>query len=165
MKLEQIGHEIKRFRLARGLTQAQLAAAAYLSRTTLNQLENGLVKDLGIRKVQAILEQLGLVLATQSPPKPQPPDFLSLASTTASVSFKTALTDHELLRALLTGRIPANRRPHFRVLFEEAKPAVMQGVVRQVNQWTKPGRVAKNLNKIAAAIGWAGNTSKWTTND
>ena len=64
-------HEIKRFRLARGLTQAQLAAAAHLSRTTLNQLENGLVKDLGIRKVQAVLEQLGLVLATQSLPKPR----------------------------------------------------------------------------------------------
>lgn len=163
MKLEQIGYEIKRFRLARGLTQAQLAAAAHLSRTTLNQLENGLVKDLGIRKVQAILEQLGLVLATQSPPKPQPPDFLSLASTTASVSFKTALTDHELLRALLTGRVPANRRPHFFVLFEEAKPGVMHGVVRQVAQWTKPGRVAKNLTKIAAAIGWAGDTRKWTS--
>jgi transcriptional regulator with XRE-family HTH domain len=163
MKLEQIGYEIKRFRLARGLTQAQLAAAAHLSRTTLNQLENGLVKDLGIRKVQAILEQLGLMLATQSPPKPQPPDFLSLASTTASVSFKTALTDHELLRALLTGRVPANRRPHFRVLFEEAKPAVMQGVMKQVGQWTKPGRVAKNLTKIAAAIGWPGDASKWTS--
>jgi transcriptional regulator with XRE-family HTH domain len=163
VKLEQIGYEIKRFRLARGLTQAQLAAAAHLSRTTLNQLENGLVKDLGIRKVQAILEQLGLMLTTQSPPKPQSPDFLSLASTTASVSFKTALTDHELLRALLTGRVPANRRPHFRVLFEEAKPAVMYGVMRQVGQWTKPGRVAKNLTKIAAAIGWPGDTSKWTS--
>jgi transcriptional regulator with XRE-family HTH domain len=163
MKLEQIGYEIKRFRMARGWTQAELAAAARLSRTTLNQLENGLVKDLGIRKVQAVLEQLGLVLATQSPPKPQPPDFLSLASTTASVSFKTALTDHELLRALLTGRVPANRRPHFRVLFEEAKPAVMRGVLRQVGQWTKAGRVAKNLTKIAAAIGWAGDTSKWTS--
>jgi transcriptional regulator with XRE-family HTH domain len=163
MKLEQIGYEIKRFRLAHGLTQAQLAAAAHLSRTTLNQLENGLVKDLGIRKVQAILEQLGLVLATQSPPKPRPPDFLRLASTTASVSFKTALTDHELLRALLTGRVPATRRPHFRVLFEEAKPAVMHGVVRQVGQWTKPGRLAKNLTKIAAAIGWPGDTSKWTS--
>jgi hypothetical protein len=103
------------------------------------------------------------MLATQSPPKPQPPDFLSLASTTASVSFKTALTDHELLRALLTGRVPANRRPHFRVLFEEAKPEVMHGVMRQVGQWTKPGRVAKNLTKIAAAIGWPGDTSKWTT--
>ncbi len=163
MKAEQIGHEIKRFRLARGLTQAQLAAAANVSRTTLNQLENGLVKDLGIRKVQAILEQLGLVLATQSPPKSREPDFLSLASTTASVSFKTALTDDELLRALLTGQVPANRRPHFFALFEEAKPEVMNGVVRQVSQWTKPGRVSKNLSKIASAIGWQGDTSKWTS--
>jgi transcriptional regulator with XRE-family HTH domain len=163
VKVEQIGYEIKRFRLARGLTQAQLAAAARVSRTTLNQFENGLVKDLGIRKVQAILEQLDLVLATQSPPKPQPPDFLSLASTTASISLKTALTDHELLRALLTGQVPANRRPHFFALFEEAKPAVIHGLVRQVGQWTKPGRISKNLTKIAAAIGWQGDTGKWTS--
>jgi transcriptional regulator with XRE-family HTH domain len=163
MKVEQIGYEIKRFRLARGLTQAQLAATAHVSRTTLNQLENGLVKDLGIRKVQAILEPLGLVLATQSPPKQQQPDFLSLASTTASVSFKTSLTDHELLRALLTGQVPADRRPHFLALFEEAKFAVMHGVVRQVGQWTKPGRLSRNLVKIAAAIDWPGDTSKWTT--
>jgi transcriptional regulator with XRE-family HTH domain len=163
LKIEQIGYEIKRFRLARGLTQAQLAAAAHVSRTTLNQFENGLVIDLGIRKVQAILERLDLVLVAQSPPKPQSPDFLSLASTTASISFKTALTDHELLRALLTGKVPANRRPHFFTLFEEAKPAVMHGLVRQVDQWTKPGRVSRNLKKIAVAIGWHGDTGKWTS--
>ena len=163
MKVEQIGYEIRRFRMARGMTQAQLAAAAHVSRTTLNQLENGVVKDLGIRKVEAILEPLGLVLATQLPPKPQPPDFLRLASTTASVSFKTALTDDELLRALLTGHVPANRRPHFLTLFEEAKPAVMQGVLKQVAQWTKTGRVSKNLTKIAAAVGWPGDTGKWTS--
>ena len=61
MKLEEIGHEIRRARLARGLTQAQLASAAKLTRTTLNQFENGVIKDLGIRKVEALLDQLSVV--------------------------------------------------------------------------------------------------------
>ncbi|MGH9927712.1 MAG: helix-turn-helix transcriptional regulator, partial [Pyrinomonadaceae bacterium] len=48
MRLEQIGSEIKRFRQARRLTQAQLATGAGITRTTLNQLENGAVGDLGV---------------------------------------------------------------------------------------------------------------------
>ena len=89
MKLEQIGSEIRRFRRARGLTQMQLATAAHVTRTTLNQLENGLIKDLGIRKVQAILDQVGLVLkVADASVEPKSTDFLRLASTSASVSFK-----------------------------------------------------------------------------
>src|SRR5437870_4804161 len=93
MKLEEIGHEIRRSRLSRGLTQAQLADAAHITRTTLNQLENGVVKDLGIRKVQALLDQLGLALLIDRTPQPKSPDFLRLASTAASVSFTTTLSE------------------------------------------------------------------------
>jgi len=50
MKLEEIGHEIRRSRLSRGLTQAQLAVAAHITRTTLNQLENGVIKDLAFER-------------------------------------------------------------------------------------------------------------------
>ena len=60
MNLPEIGHEIRRLRLSRGLAQAQLAAAAKITRTTLNQLENGVIKDLGIRKIEALFDQLGL---------------------------------------------------------------------------------------------------------
>src|SRR6202023_967545 len=105
MKVEEIGHEIRRSRLSRGLTQAQLAEAAHITRTTLNQLENGVVKDLGIRKVQALLDQLGLALLIDRTPQPKLPDFLRLASTAASVSFKTTLSERELLRALLSGKV------------------------------------------------------------
>jgi len=70
MKLEQIGHEIRRSRLSQGLTQAQLADSAHITRTTLNQLENGVIKDLGIRKVEALLDQLGLALLIDRTPEP-----------------------------------------------------------------------------------------------
>lgn len=164
MKLEEIGGEIRRFRRARGLTQMQLATAAHVTRTTLNQLENGMLKDLGIRKVQAILDQVGLVLkVADASVEPKSTDFLRLASTSASVSFKEALTEKELLRVLLTGKVPAERRPHIRLLLEEAPRSLMEGLARQVAGWTRPGKVEKNLDKIAADVGVANTASKWWT--
>jgi transcriptional regulator with XRE-family HTH domain len=165
MKLEEIGHEIRRSRLSRGLTQAQLADAAHITRTTLNQFENGVVKDLGIRKVQALLDQLGLALLIDRTPQPKPPDFLRLASTAAIVSFKTTLSERELLRALLTGKVPRDRRAHLRTLLEESQRALMKGLIQQMRRWTEPGKLERNLAKIAAAVGLPENPNRWTTND
>ena len=166
MNLEEIGNEIRRFRRARGLTQLQLATAAHVTRTTLNQLENGLLKDLGIRKVQAILNQVGLVLkVADASVEPKSTDFLRLASTSASVSFKDALTEKELLRVLMTGKVPAERRPHMRLLLEEAPRSLVEGLAQQVARWARPGKVERNLDKIAADLGVADTASKlWTKN-
>jgi transcriptional regulator with XRE-family HTH domain len=107
LNLVAIGGQIRRARVARGLTQAQLALAASVTRTTLNQLENGVIKDLGIRKINAILDEVGLELAVADASlKPRSTDFLRVASTSASVGFKEVLTERELLRALLTGIVP-----------------------------------------------------------
>jgi len=162
MDLREIGHEIRRSRRARGLTQAQLAASAHLTRTTVNQLENGLVADLGIRKVQALLEQVGLTLSVDQALEPQGADFLRLASTAASVSFKRALTERELLRSLLTGNIAPGRRPHLRALLEESSPSLLKGLVAQVSRWSKPGKVENNLSKIAAALDLPTSADKWS---
>ena len=162
MKLEEVGHEIRRARLARGLTQAQLASAGGVTRTTLNRLENGLIQDLGIRKVEALLDELGLVLAVDHRVGPKASDFLKLASTAASVSFKTPLTERELLHALLTGKVPAHRRPHLRTLLEESPSALLRGLVDQVSRWTKPGKLEKNLDKIALAVGLPEGAGRWS---
>jgi len=161
VKLEEIGSEIRRSRRARGLTQLQLATAAHVTRTTVNQLENGLLKDLGIRKVQAILDQVGLVLKVgDASLEPKSTDFLRLASTSASVSFKDALTEKELLRVLLTGKVPLERRPHIRLLLEEAPRSLVEGLSQQVARWAPPGKVEKNLDKIAADLGVAPTARK-----
>ena len=165
MKIEEIGHEIRRSRLSRGLTQAQLADAAHITRTTLNQLENGVIKDLGIRKLQAVLDQLGLALLIDRTPQPKPPDFLRLASTAASVSFKTTLSERELLRALLTGKVPRDRYAHLRTLLEESPRTLMKGLIQQVRRWTDPGKLERNLAKIAAAVGLPESPNRWMTND
>ncbi len=152
MRLQEIGYQIRQARAAQGLTQAQLSAAAGVSRTTLNQLENGLFPDLGIKKLRAILEQVGLALTIGPAQKTSAPDFIRMACTTASVSFRNALTEDELIRALLTGKIPPAKRPHFRTLLDEATPALRQGLIEEAGRWTKPGRVERNLAMIARDI-------------
>ena len=161
MRLQELGYEIRRARIARGLTQAQLAEASGLSRITLNQLENGFFPDLGVKKIQAILDSLGLDTSIQPATKARQPDYIRMACTTASVSFKSALTEDELVRALLTGKIATGKRPHFRVLLEEASPAVLTGLAQEVGRWTKPGRLEKNLAKIAHDIGSTRKIGEW----
>ena len=46
------------------------------------------------------------------------------------MSFKDALTEKELLRVLLTGKVPAERRPHIRLLLEEAPRSLVEGLIR-----------------------------------
>lgn len=57
--LEHLGVQIKRLRRQRGWSQAQLAELAGLDRTTLGMLERNDYSDIGIRKVQRVLELLG----------------------------------------------------------------------------------------------------------
>lgn len=163
MRFQELGYEIRRARLAQGLTQAQLAREAKLSRTTLNQFENGLFSDLGVRKVQAILENLGLGLSVQQVSKVLQPDFIRMACTTANVSYKDTLTEDELVYALLTGKVAVKKRPHFRTILDEASPILLKGLIQEVSRWTKPGRVEKNLARIAEKIGSSRRIGKWTT--
>jgi transcriptional regulator with XRE-family HTH domain len=159
MRLQALGYEIRRARTARGITQARLATQAGLSRTTLNQLENGLFPDLGVRKVQAILDCLDLELSIQQAADRSDP--IRMAATTASVSYKSPLTEDELIHALINGRIPQGKRPHFRTLLDEGSPTLLKGLVKEAGQWTKPGRVEKNLAKIAREVGSTKRMEDW----
>lgn len=152
LNLEELGQAIRRVRLARGLTQAQLAQTAGVTRVTLNQLENGLIRELGVRKLSDLLSQLDLTLSVDVMPDRRQSDYLRLASTAASVSFKTPLTEQELQRALLTGRIPVARRAQIRALLEEAPSTLLDGLITQVSRFAKPGKVERNVAKIAAAL-------------
>lgn len=161
MRLQEIGYAIRRARVARGMTQAKLAKMAGLSRVTLNRLERGNFPDLGVRKLQALLENAGLTLAVQSAPRTRRSDFIRLASTTASVSFKEPLTEAELILALLSGKVPRGKKPHLRLLFEEASPALRRGLLREVSRWTKPGQVEKSLAAIARDVGATEQAGEW----
>ena len=62
MDLFELGQSITKARQAQKLTQGQLASKAGLSRATINQLEQGHISDLGIRKLLNILNALELQL-------------------------------------------------------------------------------------------------------
>jgi transcriptional regulator with XRE-family HTH domain len=58
MSLDQLGQQIKFLRKERNWSQQQLADMAGLDRTTLGMLERNNYNDIGIRKVQRVLELL-----------------------------------------------------------------------------------------------------------
>jgi transcriptional regulator with XRE-family HTH domain len=68
--LFDIGTQIRLTRKVRKLTQADLASALGMSRTTIGQIENGTVQDIGIRKVIRLLEFLELELRVRPLGKP-----------------------------------------------------------------------------------------------
>lgn len=61
--MEAIGSTIKKLRKEKGLSQAQLASQLGMSRSTISSIENNTVAEIGIRKVEAILNLLGHTLA------------------------------------------------------------------------------------------------------
>lgn len=65
MDLIELGLEIKKARLEKGIQQEELCAFADISRATLSRLENGRLAELGIRKIMAVCERLGLELTLQ----------------------------------------------------------------------------------------------------
>lgn len=161
MRIQELGAEIRSARLAQGLTQARLAAEVGLSRETLNLLENGLVKELGIRKVLAVLDKLGLELSVERGKRPRRPDYVRMACTTANVSFRSALTEDELIHALATGKVPAKRSAHIRALLDEAPPALLNGLAAEAARWTKPGKLERNLHRLAQEAGATRGLDEW----
>lgn len=152
MRLQEFGYVVRKARRARDMTQASLAKTAGLSRTTINQIENGVFPDIGMNKAQGILAPLGLVLQIQPVRRSSRPDYVRMARSSASVSFREKLSESELVRALLTGKVPVNRRPHFRVLLQEVPSGVLKGLVEDVGKLARPGRVARNLADISTQL-------------
>ena len=69
--LLNIGQQIRQARKKRKISQAELAKCLGMSRTTIGQIENGIVQEIGVRKLIRILEFLGLELRVR--PAGQPP--------------------------------------------------------------------------------------------
>jgi HTH-type transcriptional regulator / antitoxin HipB len=63
MDLAQIGLLFSEARRQAGVTQQELATALGMSRATLSAVEGGRCKELGVRKLTALLESVGLELS------------------------------------------------------------------------------------------------------
>jgi len=158
---QQLGEAVRAAREAAGLTQARLAARARVGLKFLFELESG--KDtLRSDKVLDVLEVLGmrLVMTPAGAVAREPearydavPDYIGMACASAGVSLREALAPDELVKALLTGKPPRERRAHLTVLLEEAPEELLRGLVAQVGRWASPAKVGANLRKIAVELG------------
>ena len=160
MRLQELGNHIRKARQAQGLTQAALAARTGLSRETLNLLENGLVRELGARKVLGLLNTLGLEIEVHDA-RTRRPDFVRMACTTANVSLKSRLTEDELIHALISGKVPAKRSVHLRTLLDEAPPSLLNGLAAEAARWISPARLEKNLARLAADVEASRKVDEW----
>ena len=163
MRLPDLGREIRNARRLKNLTQAELARETGLSRETLNLLESGLVRDLGLRKVLKVLDRLGLEMLVRARTGTASPNYLRMACTSANVGFKNALTEDQLVYALVSGKVPAQRSAHLRTLFDEAPKALLNGLASEARLWTKPGKLEKNLGTLAQALDTSRKVEEWLT--
>ncbi len=134
MNLSSIGQLVKQRRQLLGLSQARLARLSGLSRATINQLETGIILDLGAAKLIALLDLLGLTLDAAE--RPQRQNALALASRTASVSYKEVLTPEALAAALVDGQLPAHITPQVATMLDEAPLPLIVGAVEEVARRT-----------------------------
>src|SRR5882762_7287221 len=127
MNLREIGLLVRARREELGLSQERLAKLAGLSRATINQLETGTLVDLGVTKLKALTDLVGLQLeASRRVPSRHG---LLMASRTASVSYKLPLDVRRLAKALATGDVPDDLMPHLATFVDEAPlPLVVSAV-------------------------------------
>jgi len=62
MDITEIGIQLKEARRARKLSQGDLASALGMSRATISALEGGRCPEIGVTKLAALLEMVGLEL-------------------------------------------------------------------------------------------------------
>ena len=163
---QQLAEAVRAAREAAGMTQAALAERARVGLKFLYELESG--KDtLRTDKVLDVLKVLGLHLLVAREPQAAyeaAPDYIGMACTSAGVSLREPLSPDELVKALLTGKAPKERRAHLVVLLEEAPEELLRGLVDQVGRWATPAKVAANLKRLAAELGVrARSSAKRTT--
>jgi transcriptional regulator with XRE-family HTH domain len=161
VRIQDLADEIRKARQSQHLTQAQLAREVGVSRETLSLLENGRLSDLGTRKVLALLERLGLDLAVEAKTQPRRPDYVRMACITANVSFKSGITEDELIYALVSGEVPIKRSPHIRALLDEAPSTLLNGLLTEAVRWTKPGKLERNIHKLAREVGATRKVEEW----
>ena len=65
-----VGKEIRQARKSRKVSQAELAKALGMSRTTIGLIENGSIQEIGVRKLIRVLEFLGLEMRVRPAGKP-----------------------------------------------------------------------------------------------
>ena len=132
MNLFEIGALVQSRREQLALTQIQLARSSGLSCATVNQLEGGTLKELGVTKLLVLFDLLGLDMIAGQPKQLR--HALQMASQSASVSYKTVMQPKELQTALVSGVVPASLVAHIATFLDEAPLALLVAAVQEAAQ-------------------------------
>ena len=158
MDLLQIGINVRERRAELGVTQEQLGRLSGISRVTINLLENGVLEDLGYKKLSSILNILGISMEAKD--KAAHTHALQLAAQTASTSYKTVLTASILKKILRTGQAPKQFEAHIMTLLDEAPESIVLGAVKQAAAPDMPPqKIMKHLSNWARE--WQTNRRVW----
>lgn len=152
MQLREVGMHVHDKRKELGISQVQLAKLAGLSRTTVNQLENGVLEDLGYTKLSQLLSILGLTFDAKVRTKKSPA--LKMAAQTASTSYKKILTSDELKNILKSGVVPDDFKPHLMTLLDETPLQLVVSAIHEASTETNtPAKtVMKHVSAMAKAL-------------
>lgn len=155
MQLAEIGTFVRVRRAHLGLSQQRLATLARLSRLTINQLERGTLKDLGVAKLIALAALLGIEISAQA--RPAKANGLFMAAVTSGVSLRKQMNEETLAQALVSGEIPSGVRAHIATLLGEAPLPILVKAIEEAAQregvapkkiWANVFRWAKELQVV-----------------
>ncbi len=145
MNLVQIGDAIHSKRIQIGLLQEHLAKFAGLSRVTINQLENGTLKDLGYVKLKSVMDIVGLNMETVQPLGLK--SALAVAARSISTSYRDVMTPDMLSIMLRSGDAPEQFQPHLMALLDETPlPVVVKAVTEAATPEVPAKKIMKNLS-------------------
>ena len=138
--IAELGQAVRARRSDMGLTQTELAKLSGLSRATVNQVENGTLKDLSLTRTAKLLTTLGLSI-TISPARPKRSSpalrssmsALAQASQSASVSYSRSLPPETLEEAVASRVVPPDYAPHLNAFLEDASTALLANVVEEIH--------------------------------
>jgi transcriptional regulator with XRE-family HTH domain len=148
MNLAQIGGEIHNKRVQAGLLQGHVAKFSGLSRVTINQLENGTLKDLGYTKLKAVMDVLGLDMATAHHTGIK--SALAVVARSVSTSYRDVMTPEALSGMLRSGVAPEQFQPHLMALLDEVPlPLVVKAVAVAATSDVPAKKIMKNLSHWA----------------
>ncbi len=132
--LKELGMAVRQRRRDMGLSQQQLANLAELSRATVNDLENGKLKDLSSNRIERLANELGLAVGLIGTRHPKGTSTLEAAARTASVPYTSELPASVLLDSIKDGAVPPGYIPHLRTLLEEAPIAILADVADELQK-------------------------------
>ncbi len=148
MQLREVGMHVHEKRKEFGISQALLAKLAGLSRTTINQLETGVLEDLGYTKLNHVMGLLGMSFDASDRVKKSPA--LTTAARAASTSYTKLLNAETLKHILQSGVVPEDFKPHMMTLLDETPVPLVLSAIREASVETNTP--AKTVMKHVAAM-------------